>query len=101
MRLFMYSVMDSKVGAFMTPFFLRSDGEAIRAFSHSVSDANTQFSKTPEDFTLYRHGEFDDQTGEMVPTVPSVLVTALQVQLPKAEAELPMFQEKDQAQCAQ
>jgi len=64
MMLKIFSVFDSKVGAYMSPFFMRSTGEAVRAFTQAVSDKDTQFCKHPEDYTLFELGEWDDQTSK-------------------------------------
>jgi len=62
MKLKMFSVFDSKVGAFMNPFFVRSTAEAIRVFSDAVSNPQQGFCKHPEDYTLFEIGSWDDQT---------------------------------------
>lgn len=58
-----YVVYDSKVEAYMSPFLMVSKGQAIRAFSDSISDAGTQFAKHPEDFTLFEIAVYDDSNG--------------------------------------
>lgn len=63
MILKIYTVYDSKVEAYLRPFFMQSRGEAIRAFTDAVNDQNTQFNKHPEDFTLFELGMYDDQNG--------------------------------------
>lgn len=59
----MVSVYDSAVGAYLPPQFLRSKGEAIRAFINAIGDPKSQFFQHPADYTLFELGEFDDQTG--------------------------------------
>lgn len=58
-----YSVFDKKVGAFGTPLFFRSRGEAIRSFSDAVQDGQSQFCKHPEDYGFAYLGSFDDGSG--------------------------------------
>lgn len=60
MKYKVFAIFDSKVKAFITPFFQRSSGEAIRAFSDAVGDVNSGFCKHPEDYTLFELGEFED-----------------------------------------
>lgn len=60
-----FSVFDVKVAAYAQPFFMRTSGEAVRAFVQSCNDENTQLAKTPEDFSLFELGEFNDQNGLM------------------------------------
>jgi len=59
----MFLIYDSKVEAYLTPHFLRSTGEAIRAFTAACNDPQTQFNKYPSDFTYFEIGEYDDETG--------------------------------------
>lgn len=55
-----FTVFDSVAAVYMQPFFLQTKGQAIRAFSDSVADKNHQFSKHPDDYTLFELGEYDD-----------------------------------------
>lgn len=65
MKLKIFTVYDSKMEAYMMPFFLQTRGAAIRAWMDSVNDLNTQFNKHPGDFTLFEIGEYDDETGNV------------------------------------
>lgn len=60
-----YTVYDSKIEAYMSPFLMQTKGQAIRAFSDTVNDPDSKngFHQHPEDFTLFEIGEYDDQTG--------------------------------------
>ena len=51
MILKMYTVFDSKVGAYLPPFFLRSNGEAVRSFITTCNDPKHSFYKYPGDYT--------------------------------------------------
>lgn len=55
-----FSVYDSKVEAFMKPFYCVSKGEAIRSFSEIANDKTSSIGKYPEDFALFDLGSFDD-----------------------------------------
>ena len=68
MILKVYSVFDSKSGAFMQPFFARADGEAIRMVQNSMYDANSMLTRNPEDFALWHLGSFNDSDGALVPS---------------------------------
>lgn len=58
---------DSAAKAYTQPFFLHNDGLAIRAFQDNVnSDQETNITKHPDQFTLFKIGEYEDQTGEIV-----------------------------------
>lgn len=80
MRLLVCSVYDKKVNAFASPFFVRSQGEAIRSFTDACQDGQTVFCKHPEDYLLFQIGEFDDGNGALVQgsTGPTPLIEALQ-----------------------
>lgn len=71
-----FTVFDSKSEAFLTPFFLRSTGEAIRVFGDAVADPKHQFGAHPEDYTLFELGEWEESTGELkiLPTPQSVIL---------------------------
>lgn len=60
-----FSVYDSKVEAYLQPFFQRSRGEALRNFIAAVNDPQTMFNKHPEDYTLFEIGEFSEEKGEI------------------------------------
>jgi len=58
----MFSVFDSKVGAYLPPMIMRSAGEALRAFGNACNDIGTDFYKFAEDYTLFEIGEWDELT---------------------------------------
>lgn len=58
---------DKKTALYQTPFIVRHVGEAIREWDIVTRDKNTKYGKNPEDFDLYQVGEFDDETGEIIP----------------------------------
>lgn len=62
----LFVVYDCKVGAYMTPFFMRSKGEALRAWQQIANDEQSNICKFPADFTLFEIGEFDDESGHVV-----------------------------------
>lgn len=74
MKLQIYTVFDSAVGAHLQPFFVRSEGEALRMLRAAVNDTNTQFHANPSDYSLVYLGEFDDSTGDLDTVTRSTLV---------------------------
>lgn len=60
-----FSVYDEKAEAFLQPFFVDTNGLAIRSISECLTDPNHMFSKHSSDFSLFLLGEFDDSTGIM------------------------------------
>lgn len=71
-----YSVKDLKAKQFSPPFFLKTDGLAHRAFSETIEKGNNDWSKYPEDFSLHYLGEFNPETGEMMPVPPESIANA-------------------------
>jgi len=63
MKLKVFAVYDSAVGAYLQPFFMQSKGQAIRAWQDTINDPKTQFNAHPSDFTLFELGEYDDSNG--------------------------------------
>ncbi|WNK14476.1 MAG: nonstructural protein [Microvirus sp.] len=81
MRLFVYSVFDKAVNAYLQPFFCRSTGEAIRSFTEAVNDPNKQFGRYSTDYVLMQHGEWDDNSGMFQCGDPVRLLAASEVLL--------------------
>lgn len=79
MQLTMFAVFDRQVGAYLQPFFMRAQGEALRAFTASVNDPSTGFFKNPEDYSLCELGSFDDNTGVMTAHAPVCVAQAASV----------------------
>lgn len=89
MRLRCFSIYDRKTLAYHAPYYAVTDAAAVRTFSDVVADPNTIFGRHPDDHVLYCVGEFDDQSGMLLPNSPAlhivdanVLVRALQQEIP-------------------
>ena len=86
-----YSIKDAKANVFSAPFFQLNDQVAQRSFEQASNDANTTIHQNPQDFSLYRLAQFDDQSGELhAEKQPYYLSTATNT--PAAE-ETPTFTE--------
>ncbi len=57
-----FTIYDSKVDAFLPPFYMQTKPAAIRAITDTMNDPSHQFAKHPEDYTLFYLGQFDDGT---------------------------------------
>ena len=79
MRLNVYTIFDSAAGAYMRPFFMQSDGQALRSFTDIATDKDHEIGKHPEDYSLYRIGTYDDNVGRLVPEDKECLATAEEV----------------------
>lgn len=73
-----FAVKDLAVQAFGTPFLVRSTGEAIRSFQDEVNkqDGNSAIAAHPEDYELYRIGEYEDETGKLTGIEPELSARA-------------------------
>ena len=67
MRHFLYAVFDSASGVYDRPWVSNSDGAAIRAFGDIACDAEHPIGKHPEHYSLFRLGDYDDNSGVIEP----------------------------------
>lgn len=66
MKQIVYSVFDDKAGVYGTPIFVNSQGIAVRSFSDAVKESGSVFARHASDYKLYRIGEFDNVSGELI-----------------------------------
>lgn len=72
------AIHDAKAEAWMTPMFFQAAGQAVRSFADAVNDGKSEFSRHPEDFSLFEIGEFDLRTGIFVAeSAPVVLASGV------------------------
>lgn len=62
-KLKVFVVYDSKVEAYMQPFFCRTIGEAMRNWEAVCNDGKSMMSTHPADFTLFEIAEYDEDKG--------------------------------------
>lgn len=67
----LYAMRDSRTG-FMSPVIEANDDAAIRNFAHTVRQSDGILSTFCQDFSLFRLGDFDADTGRVAPLVPIV-----------------------------
>lgn len=65
MKLFVFSVRDSAVDAFMRPFCVNARGQAIRSFQDEAMDEKSEIHKHAADYELFELGTFDEESGKM------------------------------------
>ena len=58
------AIYDSKAEAYLTPMYFQSTAQALRSFRDACNDDGSEFAKHPEDYTLFKLGEWDPRTGE-------------------------------------
>lgn len=85
-KLRMFSVYDSKVQAYMNPWIARTVAEAQRSWVQACNDGQSMMSKHPADYTLFQVGEFDEETGEILPLKAHASIsTGLEARRPSEE----------------
>lgn len=77
MKLEVYAVHDSAVGAFNNPLFFRSRGEALRSFSDAVADEKNGFVAHAEHYSFWMIGTYDTNSGLLEPVAPDRLCGAV------------------------
>lgn len=60
MKLIIYSIFDVKAKAYNRPFLLLNDDIALRTATDLVSDPSSDIHRHPEDFTMFKLGDYDD-----------------------------------------
>uniref|UniRef100_A0AAU8AWV8 Nonstructural protein n=1 Tax=Dulem virus 155 TaxID=3145632 RepID=A0AAU8AWV8_9VIRU len=66
-----YAIKDAKT-TFMPANCDYNDASAIRNFEHACSDNTSLMQSHAKDFTLWRLGVYDNETGIITPEVPAV-----------------------------
>lgn len=66
----MVAIFDIKCGAYARPVAVPADGAAIRMVQDAVNDSTTEYSKHPEDYSLWNVGTYDDSTGKLTSSTP-------------------------------
>jgi hypothetical protein len=87
MQLYVFSVYDKAVGAYLQPFFSRSKGEALRQFMEACADEKAMFGKHASDFTLMYLGMYDDVSGLFDTSEPERLLGALEARATVVQGE--------------
>lgn len=86
----LFTVFDSKAERFLEPFAANTVEEAIRQFRYLVNKPDHQFNLFPEDYTLFKIGEFDQESGECsglrAPVSLGVAITLLSPAAPDINA---------------
>lgn len=77
MELQAFAVYDSAAAMYLEPFFAPTVEFAIRGFKEAVNKQGHQFSKFPEDYTLFHLGAYDQSCGEFLSHPPTSLGVAL------------------------
>lgn len=68
--MFIYSVYDKKACVHTSPFFAVNNETAVRSFYRLANDNRTDVNMFPDDYALYRIGEFNSDHGSVAGFVP-------------------------------
>ena len=65
MKINIYAVKDTVVGAMMNPFYMHNDEQAKRSFKNACNNEANEFAKIKKDLQLFKLGNYDDETGNI------------------------------------
>jgi len=83
MKLQAYCLRDTKAEVFAAPFFVPREAIALRAVGQMAQNPHTDVAQYPQDFLLYRVGEYDTDTALLTPcTVELVCAVSAVLQKP-------------------
>ncbi len=77
MKLLVFSVYDSKVEAFLQPFFAPTKGAALRSFTDACNSGDHEFNRHAGDYTLFLIGSYDEKSSLLEPCTLENLGVAL------------------------
>ena len=78
-----FSIRDNAV-AFGIPFFDMSEQSAIRGFNYQINGDGV-ISSFPEDYSLYKIGEFDSDTGSFNSIEPKIVCSGSSLKMEKKD----------------
>lgn len=83
-----YAIHDITAECFTQPFYAVNNATASRILSNVVSTPGSSIYDNPEDFRLYRIGQFDEQNGQILPLQDFELISrASDYVIPKTSSE--------------
>jgi len=78
-----FSVYDSAVQTYSPPLCFRALGQATRMLAQEARNPESKISQSPQDYSLFHLGHFDDEKGLMIPfDAPRMVLTALEASKP-------------------
>lgn len=75
----LYAIFDTACGTYTKPVFAPADGVVTREFQSLCTNDENPYGEHPEDYTLFRLGTLDDQTGKFSPEDPCKIATGLEL----------------------
>lgn len=82
-----YSIHDDKALTYSPPFYAAAHGQAVRNVMDAATDPNSSLGRHPNDYRLYCIGQFDDQSGTLMP-MPREHIADVVTLIPKTQPDL-------------
>ncbi len=79
MKVQIYAVFDMASGTYEKPFFSTADALVRREFQNVATAADTPINQHPKDYSLWRLGNFDDNSGKVNDEANECLCTAMEI----------------------
>lgn len=76
MKMKFYAIFDDATAAYMRPFLMQSDGQAMRMFLDECKKSDSPIAAHPEDYSLFRVGSWNDQDAGIEAQNPTCLARA-------------------------
>lgn len=76
MMLSLFAVFDAAVGTYSPPMAYRSLGQAVRQFQQEARNPDSAVGRSLKDYSLFRVGAYDDNSGLVIPEQAPVSVMA-------------------------
>jgi len=79
MILGMFSIRDAKAESYGPPFSAQNNALAIRYIQELMDNQATPFKKYPEDFSIWRHANFNTDTCKTTEEEPTFIVNIMDI----------------------
>lgn len=76
-KMILVAIRDKKAEFFHPPYAVPTEAMAIRGFGDAVLKGNSDLSAHPEDFCLFKVGEYNQLNGKVIPVEPLSIASAL------------------------
>lgn len=76
MQMHIFAIRDRALGAYMQPWVAQTPGLATRMFQDELGNKEGQMFRHPDDYDLYHIGEFNQDTGVLVPKTSAQLLAS-------------------------
>lgn len=86
----LYTIYDQKAEIYLPPFCFPTHGAAVRAFTETVNDPQSNIAKHPEDYNLFYIGTWDDNSALFEAASPANLGGGLEFKNNEPDPYLPL-----------